>query len=93
LPLAAVPAEATGRPAVYGIRPEHLHLSPDGIPLRVMAVEPTGSETLVVVEHGDHQLTALLRERVSLRRDEIIHLRPDAGMVHLFDKATGKRLV
>ena len=92
LPLARIPADAAGKPAVYGIRPEHLRLSPEGIALKVVAVEPTGSETLVVVDHGDHHMTALLRERISLHPGEIIRLRPDAGLVHLFDKASGKRL-
>ena len=33
--------------AVYGIRPEHLQLVADGIPMRVGVLEPTGSETQV----------------------------------------------
>jgi multiple sugar transport system ATP-binding protein len=39
-------------PAAYGIRPEHLMLSENGIPAKVLVVEPTGSETQVVVKVG-----------------------------------------
>ena len=39
-------------PAVYGIRPEHLRLDPDGIQASVRVVEPTGSETQVLLRVG-----------------------------------------
>ena len=37
-----------GKPAVYGVRPEHLQLDADGLPAIVHVVEPTGSETQVM---------------------------------------------
>ena len=37
------------RPLIYGLRPEHLRLEANGIPATVVVVEPTGSETQVIV--------------------------------------------
>src|SRR5271163_3720624 len=48
LPLASAPVGSDGRPAIYGIRPEHLVLSgTDGMPAEVSVLEPTGQETQV----------------------------------------------
>src|SRR5271155_486483 len=42
-PPASAPAGSDGRPAIYGIRPEHLVLSGiDGMPAEVSVLEPTG---------------------------------------------------
>src|SRR5215207_2420775 len=40
------------RDAVYGVRPEHLRLDPEGIRATVQVVEPTGSETQVLLRVG-----------------------------------------
>ena len=45
LPLAAAPSGSDGRPAIYGVRPEHFTLADDGTEAEVQVVEPTGSET------------------------------------------------
>jgi multiple sugar transport system ATP-binding protein len=92
LPLKAAPAGASGRPAYYGIRPEHFHLSGGGMPVEVIVVEPTGSETQVVAKAGGREITCVFRERVSARPGEIIHIQPDPALVHLFDKETGRRM-
>jgi multiple sugar transport system ATP-binding protein len=98
LPLGPVPAGVEGRPALYGIRPEHFRLgSPDGgegqcIPLSVTVLEPTGSETQVVGQLADKPLTAVFRERVHTRPGETLRIRPDPIQVHLFDQSTGQRL-
>ena len=57
LPLGARHRRIDGRPAVYGIRPEHFRLRGDGVPAEVVVVEPTGSETQVVAKRrraGNH---------------------------------------
>ena len=46
------------RAAVYGVRPEHFKISPDGAPVQVVVVEPTGSETEILVRHGAVNSTA-----------------------------------
>jgi multiple sugar transport system ATP-binding protein len=92
LPLDTPPQNTAGMSAVYGVRPEHLRLSSEGIAAEVVVVEPTGSETQVVLDAGGHQITALLRERITTRRGEIIHLCPDPALVHLFDAESGRCL-
>ncbi|MBD4125144.1 sugar ABC transporter ATP-binding protein, partial [Xanthomonas citri pv. citri] len=42
LPLGSAPANADGRPAVYGIRPEHFVIADDGAEAIVQVIEPTG---------------------------------------------------
>ncbi|WP_445505120.1 ABC transporter ATP-binding protein [Microvirga sp. G4-2] len=92
LPVQNAPAASVGRPAYYGIRPEHFQLRQDGIPVEVAVVEPTGSETQVVARAGGREITCVFRERVGARPGEIIHVAPDPALVHLFDTETGKRI-
>ena len=92
LPLEQVPAGADGRPIVYGIRPEHVRITPDGAPAEIVVVEPTGSEILVMARLGGQEITCLFRERLALQPGETIRIAPQPGASHLFDAATGKRL-
>jgi multiple sugar transport system ATP-binding protein len=92
LPMGAAPAASAGRPASYGIRPEHFRLTGEGMPIEVIVIEPTGSETQVVAKVGAKEITCVFRERVSARPGEIIHVQPDPALVHLFDKDTGQRM-
>ncbi|WP_367716042.1 sn-glycerol-3-phosphate ABC transporter ATP-binding protein UgpC [Nitratireductor sp. GISD-1A_MAKvit] len=79
---------------VYGIRPEHLHLSTDGGGFEAVAtnVEPTGSETLVQVRFGEQILSAQLRDRVDIRAGDTVRLAVKADKAHLFDAQTSQRL-
>ena len=79
-------------PAVYGVRPEHLMLDPDGIPATVQVVEPTGSETQVMMRIGGQPVIGAFRERVTAKPGEILPVRPDPALVHLFDQQSGQRL-
>src|SRR6185312_8478229 len=92
LPLASVPDGAAGRAAVYGIRPEHINLSDDGVPAEVTVVEPTGSEIQVFAKVGNEHITAVFRERHAFRPGETVRLAPERDQVHLFDAESGKRL-
>jgi multiple sugar transport system ATP-binding protein len=92
LPLSRVPAGAQGRPARYGIRPEHFALAGEGVPLEVVVVEPTGSETQVVAKAGGQEIICVFRERVSARPGETIRVQPNPDLVHLFDHDNGQRL-
>jgi multiple sugar transport system ATP-binding protein len=101
LPLAAPPAHADGRPAVYGIRPEHFVIADDGAEAEVQVIEPTGSETQVVARLGSQHsgqdvgpdIIAVFRERHPFKPGDKIRLKPDPRLVHLFDEATGQRIV
>ena len=90
LPLPA--AVATTGPVRYGIRPEHLLLSPEGLEASVRLVEPMGSETQVTMALGDHTLVGVFRERIAARPGETIRVQPDLAAVHLFDAETGNRI-
>ena len=88
-----LPKDMGSRPAVYGIRPEYIRLSPDnGIDARVHLVEPTGSETQVSVWVGETQLVCTFRERVNARPGDVIRIMPDRALAHVFDAGNGKRI-
>jgi multiple sugar transport system ATP-binding protein len=93
LPLAAAPADSEGRQAVYGIRPEHFSISDDGAEVVIQVVEPTGSEIQIVAKLGDAEIVAAFRERHPFKPGDKIRLKPDPRLVHLFDAATGQRLI
>jgi multiple sugar transport system ATP-binding protein len=92
LPLASAPANSEGRPAVYGVRPEHFTIADDGAEAEIIVVEPTGSETQVFAKLGGEQVVAVFRERHQFNPGDKIRLKPDPSLVHLFDETTGKRL-
>ncbi len=86
------PGAAARGPVVYGIRPEHLRLDPDGMPATVQLVEPTGSETQVFLRIGGHQVLGAFRERITARPGDILPVTPDSNLVHLFDRKSGQRI-
>jgi multiple sugar transport system ATP-binding protein len=92
LPVSAAPANSDGRPAVYGIRPEHFVIADDGAEAQVQVVEPTGSEIQIVARLGGEEVTAVFRERHQFKPGDKIRLKPDPRLVHLFDETTGKRM-
>jgi multiple sugar transport system ATP-binding protein len=92
LPLATAPGGSDGRPAVYGVRPEHFTLADDGPEAVVQVIEPTGSELQVVARLGEEEIIAVFRERHRFKPGDKIRLKPDPRLVHLFDESTGKRL-
>jgi multiple sugar transport system ATP-binding protein len=91
-PLPANGSKPKEGPAIYGVRPEHLQLDSGGIPATVQVVEPTGSETQVLMRIGGQPVIGAFRERVTARPGEILPVRPDTALVHLFDQQSGQRL-
>ena len=90
-----LPASTSGQPGgavTYGIRPEHLIVDPAGVPSTVSIVEPTGSETQIMVDLGGQQVLAVVRERHELHPGDEIRLLPDADFAHLFDSEDGERI-
>ena len=79
----------SGRPLVYGLRPEHITLSDTGVPVEVVVVEPTGSETLIVVKGGQTELDCLFRSRILPKPGETLRILPDMAHAHLFDAESG----
>jgi multiple sugar transport system ATP-binding protein len=92
LPLGVAPPASHGRPAVYGIRPEHFAIADDGAEAEIVVVEPTGSETQVFAKIGGQDVVAVFRERHKFEPGDRIRLKPDPTLVHLFDEASGERL-
>jgi multiple sugar transport system ATP-binding protein len=92
LPLADMPPGCDGRPAVYGVRPEHFVIAEDGAEAEVQVVEPTGSEIQVYARLGGEDVTAVFRERHRFKPGERVRLKADPKFVHLFDPSTGRRL-
>ena len=90
--LAARPPAPDGATLVCGVRPEHLDIASDGLEAEVVVLEPTGSETLVVVRHTQHDIVAIFRERYDLRPGQPIRLKPRPHLVHIFDPITQVRL-
>jgi multiple sugar transport system ATP-binding protein len=81
-----------GQSVKLGIRPEHLVISEEGAEGQVIVVEPTGSETQVVVRLGGRDVIGVFRERHEFRPGELIHFHAQPDLVHLFDQNTGRHL-
>jgi multiple sugar transport system ATP-binding protein len=93
LPVAKAPESAKGRTLIYGLRPEHMAIANGGIPAEVVVIEPTGSETQMIMRVGGDLITGVFHQRINARPDEIVGLSIHAEATYLFDAETGKRLV
>jgi multiple sugar transport system ATP-binding protein len=90
--LSSAPANSAGRPVTLGVRPEHFHLDPNGLPAEILTVEPTGSETQVVARFAGQEIMGAFRERITAQPGETLRVRPESSAVHLFDTQTGQRI-
>ncbi len=94
LPLPIGADAADGQAVLYGMRPEHCLLAEGaGLPAEVVVVEPTGADTQLYCRFNGQELTSLVRDRVTCRAGDRISLNPDLARAHLFDSASGARLV
>ena len=81
-----------GQEVIYGIRPEDISIQDSGIPLEVIVVEPTGSESQIFAKHGDIKIDALVKERISARPASELGFVFDPGKAHLFDRTSEQHL-
>jgi multiple sugar transport system ATP-binding protein len=83
-----------GQDVVYAFRPEQLTLgaSQQGLPAKILVIEPTGAATHVFCEACGAQVCAVFGERLAFRPGEMLWLRPRSEVVHVFDSASGKVL-
>jgi multiple sugar transport system ATP-binding protein len=81
-----------GTDVIYGIRPEHIQIGEGGVPMSVVVVEPTGSETQVFAKSGTDLIDALVKERIQARPGSELGFIIDPSYVHLFDRKTEIRL-
>jgi sn-glycerol 3-phosphate transport system ATP-binding protein len=77
---------------LLGIRPEDLHLSDQGVPVQVEAIEYLGADNLVDCRLGSQRLTARLQHRQEVAEGRTIRLRWSTEAAHLFDGLSGARL-
>ena len=98
VPLALTPsaqaavAAHTADALVYGLRPESLSFSSEGLAGRLSMIEPTGPETYATVDTAVGPLTARLPGVLQARLGEAVHLQWSADQAHLFDRASGVRV-
>jgi ABC-type sugar transport system ATPase subunit len=92
-----VPCPLDGaREVLCGIRPESLIWSttPSGLCLHgtALTVEPLGADTLVMFRFGTTEIACRLPPRSVRRAGERLTLMVDPASVHVFDRASGRRL-
>jgi multiple sugar transport system ATP-binding protein len=90
LPLPAGNKAEPGREVIVGVRPEHLSVADNGVPVEIVVVEPTGADTQIYCKLAGVDVNAVVRERHEFRPGETVRLRPE--LTFLFDPATGARL-
>lgn len=86
---------AHGADLTLGVRPDHVEVVTDagaGVSARVIALEPTGAETLVMADLAGATVTLVTRERLTLLPGDPIHLRPVLDR-QLYFGANGQRIV
>jgi len=84
---------ADGRPLVFGIRPEDLHLE-SGAPVEALVhdMENHGVEKIVTLKVGDTHLRVTVPAQTRVAIDEQVRFAWDPEKVLLFDKASGVSL-
>ena len=94
LPLSPVSDAVSERPLVYGIRPEHVHLSADsGLSAEVASVEYMGNCQIVTVNTAlCDNVRAKVDANVGVRRGDRVGLLFDGRQASLFDGASGKAI-
>jgi multiple sugar transport system ATP-binding protein len=81
-----------GQSVIYGIRPEHLSFTSDGIPAEIEVVEPMGAETEVLVKVQGQSFTVMTHGRAAYGPGERVFVSPQAAHAHVFDAASGRRI-
>ena len=92
LALPAMAALKEGQKIIAGIRPEDLTPSETGILAKIAVIEPTGSETHLLLRGNDQDLTSVLRERRNYSPGQDIHLSAAPDTLHIFDYHSKQRL-
>ncbi len=75
-----------------GIRPEDIVLDDAGEPARVMVVEPTGHEAIVVFDYRGNDVVARMGADSGLRPDDVVKVALRIDRMHVFAESDGRRL-
>jgi ABC-type sugar transport system ATPase subunit len=80
---------------IVGVRPEHLVVSDDGLPVDVRTVESHGHERLVraTTVNGENAWFRVAVDGPSSEPGQTMRLRAQPTQLHLFDATTGTRIV
>ncbi len=87
-------AGVNGQSVSYGIRPGDIAIasSGQGIPAKVIVVEPTGAETELLLQVGSEKIIVVVHGRTDAGAGDMVGLTILADKSHLFDGKTGERL-
>jgi multiple sugar transport system ATP-binding protein len=90
----ALTAGKDGQAVHYGIRPGDITMvdPKQGIPAKVVVVEPTGAETEIILQVGEIMFTVVLHGRTDVLPDQDVGLEIAVDKVHLFEKSDGERI-
>ena len=81
-----------GQKVTLGVRPEDTKLSKAGVRGEVMVVEPTGSETHLVIRSDGRDFVSIVRERQLFKPGQKVAMSADASRIHVFDRVSGQRV-
>lgn len=75
-----------------GIRPEDFVFDGDGESARVVVVEPTGHESIIVIDYHGHEVVARVAADYRVKPDDVVTLAPRVDKLHVFSADDGSRL-
>lgn len=68
-----------------GIRPEHLFISENGLPVEVTSIEYLGGESVMRLNHGGREVSMRLTNQTNLQRGDKLFISWKEEDVHLFN--------
>ena len=80
------------REVFLGIRPAEITLGAEGIPATVTLCEVLGEDVILDLDVGGQLLRVKTPGRNRIAEGERVHAGIDAAKLHLFDRATGRRI-
>ncbi len=85
-----------GKRVLVGIRAENMEVSaepaPDGLRVRVLVVEPLGSQNLLTVRIGEDRIKVATHPSFQVKPDQDVWLRFPADKIRWFDQESGQAL-
>lgn len=82
-----------GLAVTLGVRPEHIHITPQGrLQGVVCVVEPMGNHQVVWIDCCGNTLSSIVHERAEFRPDEPIHFDIDVARASVFDQIGEQRI-
>ncbi len=84
--------EAVSKPALFGIRPEHISISDaQGVSAELISADYLGAETIVTARIGNQEVLVRAPGRIGVPKPTVARLKWHQKDVHVFDAENGKR--